>query len=112
MNKHNQTQRAKRIRLSIRAVSQYPRLSVFRSNAHIWAQIIDDTKGITLVSAHSKSLDPKLTKLARAALVGEQIASLAKAKKIAQVVFDRGSYRYHGRVKALAESARQAGLKI
>ena len=92
-----------------------PRLSVFRSNRSIYAQIIDDTKGETLVSFSSKKLDSKMvkkTKIEIAELVGEDLAKLAKAKKIVSVVFDRAGYKYHGRVKALAEGARKGGLRF
>ena len=111
MKLSSKSRRSLRVRSKIRAVSQYPRLSVFRSNVHIWAQIIDDNSGKTLVSA-SDSKITKGTKSERAELVGKQIAELALKADIKQVVFDRGSYRYHGRVKALATSARKAGLTI
>lgn len=113
----NQLKRAARVRAKIRAVSRYPRLSVTRSSRHISAQIIDDKQGKTLVSASSLTLskDKKIgegTKSDLAAAVGTEIAELAKKQKLTQVVFDRGSYRYHGRVRALAEAARQGGLKF
>ncbi|EKD94111.1 MAG: 50S ribosomal protein L18 [uncultured bacterium] len=101
--------RRRRTRLKL-AGSSRPRLSVFRSNLHIWAQVIDDARGITLASASDQKLSG--TKLAKAALVGELIAQKALAAKCREVVFDRGSYRYHGRVKALAEAARKAGLSF
>src|SRR3989344_5004012 len=85
-----------------------PRLSVFRSNRHIYAQIIDDTKGHTLVSASSAEIkDQKGTKTEIAARVGELLARKAKATKIKEVVFDRGKRKYHGRVKTLAEQTKQ-----
>lgn len=88
-----------------------PRLSVFRSNKHIYAQIIDDTKGITLVSANDFQLDQvKETKQEIARAVGRLIGERAIKKKIKKVVFDRGRFKYHGRIKALAEGAREAGL--
>lgn len=106
-----------RIRTRIAGAQQRPRLNVFRSLSHIYAQIIDDTARKTLVSA--SSLDKELrasTKsggnLAAAKAVGKLIAARAKAKGISAVVFDRGGYLYHGRVKALAESARENGLKF
>jgi large subunit ribosomal protein L18 len=106
MTNKNFDQKKRRVRSKIRAVGKRPRLSVFRSNKFIYAQIIDDEKGKTLVSSSGK----KATKLAFG--VGEELAKLAKGKKIAKVVFDRGSYRYHGRVKALAEGARKGGLNF
>lgn len=106
-----------RIRQRIRGTAPRPRLSVFRSLKHIYAQLIDDANGRTLVAV--SSLDPELrVKLKRggdvaaAALVGERVAEKAKAAGITQVVFDRGGYQYHGRVKALAEAARTGGLKF
>ncbi len=106
-------QRTRRIRRKLKQVAQRLRLSVFRSNRHIWAQIIDDRQGITLVAASSKNLnDFKGTKTEQAAAVGQLLAKKALAKKIKQVYFDRGSYRFHGRIKALAEAARQQGLEF
>ena len=102
-----------RVRNKVSGTSECPRLNVFRSNAHIHAQIIDDVKGVTLVSA--SSVDMKLengSNVEAAAKVGAEIAKRAKAKKIKNVVFDRGGYIYHGRVKALAEAAREAGLEF
>lgn len=111
--KMRQLRRKNRIRARIKK-SGLPRLSVFRSNKHIYAQIIDDKAGKTLVAASDLNLDSKLkekkTKTQKAQLVGEKIAQLALKQKIKKVVFDRGCYLYHGRVKALAEAARQAGL--
>ncbi|NCD00948.1 50S ribosomal protein L18 [bacterium] len=86
------------------------RLSVFRSNKELFLQIIDDVKGVTLVSASTKELKKKGTKTEQAFELGKVIAEKAKDKKISKVVFDRGSYRYHGRVKAVAEGAREGGL--
>ncbi len=89
------------------------RLSVFRSNQHIYAQLIDDEKGITIASASSKVAKAKCGSNVEAAKnVGALIAKAGKAKKITEVVFDRGGYLYHGRVKALAEAARENGLKF
>ena len=88
------------------------RLSVFRSGIHIYAQIIDDGKRKTLVSANDFSIKGKLTKSEKAKQVGEKLAKLAKEKKIKTVVFDRGWYKFHGRIKALAEAARESGLKF
>lgn len=104
----NQIRRADRVRSRITGTQEKPRLSVFRSNTHISVQAIDDITGTTLCAAHDKGL--KGTKSERAALVGTAIAEAMKAKKITSCVFDRGGYLYHGRVKALAEAARAAGI--
>jgi large subunit ribosomal protein L18 len=104
-----------RLRKRVRGNTQRPRLNVFRSNIHIYAQVIDDTTGRTLAAASSKdrtlagSLDGK-TKTERAQVVGKLIAERAKNAGIEQVVFDRGGYKYHGRIQALADAAREAGL--
>jgi large subunit ribosomal protein L18 len=110
MNVKLAKQRALRVRSSVKSVSDRPRLTVFRSNVHIWAQIIQDQKGATLVAVNDKSL--KGTKTEKATLVGTKLAELATKAGIKAVVFDRGPYRYHGRIKALAEAARKAGLII
>lgn len=89
-----------------------PRLCVFRSNKHIYAQIIDDEKGITLVSASDLELKSKKNRIETAFEVGKLIAKKALEKKIEKVVFDRSRYKYHGRVKSLAEGAREGGLKF
>ncbi len=106
-----------RVRAKVEGTADRPRLCVFRSLNHIYAQVIDDTQGYTLVSA--STIDPEIVsaktgkaKAAEAALVGSLIAKRALQKGITQVAFDRGGYRYHGRVKALAEAARQEGLKF
>lgn len=107
--------RALRVRGKVRGTPERPRLSVFRSNRGIWAQVIDDTTGHTLASAGSAHLtekDRELSKTEQAAKVGELLAERAKAVGIAGVVFDRGPYLYHGRVKALAEGARRGGLEF
>lgn len=112
MNKvQRKIQRQQRIRRKIRSTSTLPRLSVFRSNQHIYAQIIDDGKGITMLSVAEKN-EGKGTKIERAKVVGLELGKLAAEKKIKQVVFDKGSYAYHGRVKALAEGAREGGLQF
>lgn len=100
------------MRATVRGTAARPRLSVFRSNRFMLAQLIDDVAGKTLASANSKQLKKKDTKTAGAAYVGKTIAERAKAAGVTVVVFDRGSYRYHGRVRALVEAAREAGLKI
>jgi large subunit ribosomal protein L18 len=103
-----------RIRAKIKGTSERPRLSVYRSNKQIYAQIIDDSKGQTLVSASSAIIKDaqNVAKLDQAKIVGKTIAEVAKAAGIEAVVFDRGGYLYHGRVKSLAEAAREAGLKF
>ena len=107
--------RHERIRENLSGTSEKPRLCVFRSNANIEAQIIDDVKGVTLVSASSleKELNLKnVGNIEAAKVVGAEIAKRAKKAKIKAVVFDRGGYLYHGRVKALAEAARDGGLEF
>ena len=102
-----------RVRAKVSGTAECPRLCVFRSNKHIEAQIIDDVKGVTL--AHASSVALKLengSNIAAASRVGEEIAKAALAKKIKNVVFDRGGYLYHGRVAALADAARKGGLKF
>jgi len=103
----------KRIRAKVHGTAQRPRLAVFRSVAHIYAQVIDDTTGHTVVAASSAEKDGKGGgNLAGAKAIGTTVAERAKAKGIKQVVFDRGGYIYHGRVKALADAARAAGLEF
>jgi large subunit ribosomal protein L18 len=103
--------RKKRIRGKVTGTSERPRLSVFRSNKAIYAQIVDDLGGRTLASARSAEVaDKGLDKSAVAHKVGELVAARAKEKSIEQIVFDRSGYLYHGRVKALAEGAREGGL--
>lgn len=101
--------RHSRIRAKISGTSERPRLSVFRSNSHMYAQLVDDARGITVVSASSASVKAK-NKTAAAKLVGKTLAEKALGKKVAKVVFDRGGYVYTGRVRALAEGAREGGL--
>ena len=102
-----------RVRAKVSGTSSCPRLNVFRSNSHIFAQIIDDTNGTTLVSSSSLALKLESSSNIEAATkVGTDIATKALEKNITNVVFDRGGYVYHGRVKALAEAAREAGLKF
>lgn len=103
MRRHN------RIRAKISGTGVIPRLAIFRSARFITAQLIDDTKGVTLAQASDMKVK-KGTKLERANTVGTEIATLAKAKKIEKVVFDRGGFLYAGRVKALADAARAGGL--
>lgn len=100
-----------RVRTKISGTADRPRLNVFRSNAHIHAQLIDDVKGVTLVAASSVELKLENGGNVEAAkAVGTEIGKRAKKAKIKEVVFDRGGYLYHGRVKALADAAREAGL--
>jgi large subunit ribosomal protein L18 len=105
----------KRIREKLRGTAERPRLNVYRSLSHIYAQLIDDFAGQTLVSANSKEKGATSKtggNVAAAKAVGKAIAERAKAKSITKVVFDRGGYLYHGRVKALADAAREAGLQF
>ena len=103
-----------RVRGKISGTPECPRLNVFRSNANIYAQIIDDVNGVTLVAANTleKGFEGATGNAEAAKKVGAALAERAKAKGIEQVVFDRGGYIYHGRVAALAEGAREAGLKF
>ena len=103
-----------RIRRKLRGSAARPRLAVFRSVAHIYAQVIDDAEGKTLVSASSvdKAAKTKGGNVAAAKAIGKLVAERAKEKGITRVVFDRGGYPYHGRIKALADAAREAGLEF
>jgi large subunit ribosomal protein L18 len=102
----------KGIRNKISGTSERPRLTVFRSNKAIYAQLVDDTTGVTLAAASSVKLDDAKANIETAGRVGTTIAEQALAKGISEVVFDRNGYLYHGKVKSLAEGARQAGLKF
>ena len=113
--RHARQRRHRRVRKRLAGTAMRPRLNVFRSAAHIYAQVIDDDRGRTIAAA--SDLDAVLAgalagkpKTERAAVVGAALAERARAHGVEQVVFDRGGYRYHGRVKALAEAAREAGL--
>ncbi|MBM3801603.1 MAG: 50S ribosomal protein L18 [Acidimicrobiia bacterium] len=106
-----------RIRKKLQGTPERPRLNIFRSLNHIYAQIIDDSKGLTLVSASSldkeiRAVNKSGGNVAGAKSVGSELARRAKDKGIETVVYDRGGYQYHGRVKVLAEAAREAGLKF
>ena len=108
-----------RVRKQLSGIPERPRLNVFRSLNHIYAQVIDDTKGVTLVSASSLDAGVREAEVAQgkgktehASLVGKLLAERALEAGITQVVFDRGGYKYHGRVKALADASREAGLKF
>ena len=103
------------IRKTVSGTAQRPRLSVFRSNADIYAQLIDDENGATIAAASTKDKDisaQKSPKVTQSSLVGKAIATKAAALGITTVVFDRGGYLYHGRIKAVAEGAREGGLKF
>ena len=106
--------RHKRVRAKISGTPEMPRLNVFRSEANIYAQVIDDVNGVTLASASSldKAIEGYGGNIAAATAVGKLVAERAKAKGIETVVFDRGGYLYHGRVKALADGAREGGMKF
>ena len=116
VNRKAQTRkRHQRVRLKISGDAQWPRLAVYRSTKHIYAQIIDDTKGATLVSSSSKVKELNLKhggNIEAAKVVGADIAKKALAKGIEGVVFDRGGFLFHGRVAALADAAREAGLQF
>lgn len=117
-NRKEQVQkRHRRIRVKLKGTSEAPRLAVYRSTKHIYAQIIDDVKGVTLVSASSddKELKAKLAhggNIEAAKTVGEALAKRAAEKNICDVVFDRGGFLYHGRIAALADAAREGGLNF
>jgi large subunit ribosomal protein L18 len=112
--KHRQqVRRAYRVRGKISGTADRPRLSVFRSSKHIYAQLIDDMTGVTLAAAGSAAKGGAYGgNVKAAAAVGTRLAEAAKAKGITQAAFDRGHYRYHGRVKALADAAREGGLQF
>jgi large subunit ribosomal protein L18 len=109
------SKRKKRIRRRVQGTAERPRLTVFRSDKHIYAQIIDDVRGVTVAAASTlspeyKELEPAKGKVGAAERVGELIARKAQEKNISKVVFDRNGFIYHGRVQALADAARKAGL--
>ena len=116
LTKAERRQRIKyRIRKRLSGSSERPRMTVYRSNKQIYVQLVDDVSGQTLVSASSKEKEiasQKVNKIDQAKLVGKRIAEKAKEKGINTVVFDRNGYLYHGRVKNLADAARESGLKI
>jgi large subunit ribosomal protein L18 len=105
-----------RIRKKIKGTAEKPRLAVFRSNKQIYVQVVDDLKGVTLLSACSKEKEVAdntgIKKIEQAKLVGKILAAKCKEKGIENVVFDRSGYKYHGRVKSLADAAREGGLKF
>ena len=107
--------RKKRIRAKMEGTAEMPRLSIFRSNKHIYVQLVDDVKGVTLVAASTGEEELKVKvggSVEGAKNIGNLIAKRALAKKITSIVFDRSGYLYHGRIKALADSAREGGLKF
>jgi large subunit ribosomal protein L18 len=119
MKESNKSARRKRIQYSIRAkvsgTAGMPRLAVFRSNTEIYAQLIDDANGLTIASASSKDKDLKAqtgTKTDKSKMVGQAVARKAVALGVTKVAFDRGGYLYHGRVKSLADGAREGGLQF
>jgi large subunit ribosomal protein L18 len=102
-----------RIRRKISGTAERPRLAVHFSNQHVYAQIIDDERGVTLAAAsNAKKGEPKASNVAAAIKIGAEIAVTAKTKGVESVVFDRGGFKYHGKVKALADAAREGGLKF
>ena len=105
-------QRKRRVRAKVSGTAARPRLSVYKSSVHIYGQLINDDKQVTLAATSDLKLKKAGTKTEKAGLVGEALAKLALAKKIKKVTFDRNGFRYHGRVKALAEGARKGGLEF
>jgi large subunit ribosomal protein L18 len=110
MELRNVILRKRRVRAKISGTAEVPRLAVRASVSHIEAQVIDDTRGVTIVAASDLKIKEKMTKMQKAEKVGAEVAELAKKAGIKKIVFDRGAKLYHGRVKALAESARKGGL--
>lgn len=104
--------RRHQLQRKIRGTSECPRLVVFRSNAQVYAQLVDDSKGFTIATSSSRKIDTKAKKTEISKLTGKAIAEIAKEKGITSVVFDRNGYVYHGRIKALAEGAREGGLQF
>ena len=110
--KVNRLKRHRRVRVHVSGTAARPRLAVYRSLNHLYAQVIDDAGGRTLASASTVALKAKGNGMNEAASVGKAIADKAKAAGVSQVVFDRGGFLYHGRIKALADAAREAGLEF
>ncbi len=106
------TRRKLRVRAKLHGTAERPRVSVFRSNQHTALQAIDDVRGATLVAAGEHELTEKITKGARAVAVAKILAEKLKKAKIEAVIFDRGSYKYHGRVKAVADALRESGIQV
>ena len=112
-----QLRRRQHVRKKVQGTAERPRLTVFRSSKHIYAQLVDDLAGVTLASASSQAKDVKAElpyggNIKAAQAVGRKIAEAAKAKGVTKAAFDRGHYRYHGRIKALADAAREGGLQF
>ena len=118
LKKLRQLRRRRHVRKRVRGTPERPRLTVFRSHKHIYAQIVNDIEGVTLASASSRakgvreSLKSYGGNKDAAAAIGKKLAEVAKSKGVTKVCFDRGHYRYHGRVKALADAAREGGLQF
>ena len=112
MLKQDRKSRKIRIRAKLAGTKQRPRLAVFKSARFIYAQLINDDAGVTLGQTSDQKMKEKVTKTESAGKVGQEIAKMAKSKKIKAVVFDRGGFAYHGRIKALAEAARKEGLNF
>ena len=110
--KVNRSRRHRRVRVHVEGTPQRPRLAVFRSLNHVYAQLIDDGAGRTLAASSTVDLKTKGNGVAKAAEVGKAIAAKAKSAGVSTVVFDRGGFLYHGRIKALADAAREAGLEF
>jgi large subunit ribosomal protein L18 len=110
--KEGRAKRHRRVRVTVSGTSERPRLAVYRSLNHLYAQVIDDGAAKTVAAASTVELKAKGNGMAEAAQVGKQIADKARAAGVKQVVFDRGGFLYHGRVKALADAAREAGLEF
>jgi large subunit ribosomal protein L18 len=110
--KLSRSKRHKRVRVNVTGTTERPRLAVFRSINHVYAQLIDDGAARTLAAASTVELKAKGNGMAEAAKVGQAIAAKAKAAGVSSVVFDRGGFLYHGRIKALADAAREAGLEF
>ncbi|MDQ5970251.1 MAG: large subunit ribosomal protein [Patescibacteria group bacterium] len=118
MKDHNKVKQAKYLRRQIRTrakmsgTAKKPRLTVFRSLSHIYAQAIDDAKGVTIAAAADTELTVKGKKIEKALALGELLGKKLADKKISEIIFDRGAYKYHGRVKSLADGLRKAGIKF
>ncbi len=110
MNK--QTRRQIRVRAKLKSSKDRLRLSVYRSNKYIFAQLIDDVKNVTVIGVSEKNLNTKGTKTEKAKALGLLLAEKAKAKKVTKIVYDRGSYAYHGRVEAVAQGLREGGMEF
>lgn len=112
INLKNRIQRHKRIRAKIKGTADVPRIYVYRSGKHIYLKVVNDEAGKTILSASDIKLKGKKTKSEKAEIIGKELGEKLKEKKIKKIVFDRGGYKYHGRVKSAAEGMRGAGLKF